>query len=229
MEPESSTSPIRFLPADSDILLITFGGMAHLQKIPFEFQRVTQGLPVKHLAVRDLRQLWYQAGLPGISENVWGTVEYLQQFINIEKPMRIMTLGSSMGGYAALLFGHQLDADVSITFAPKTIIDPVWRILHGDYWFWRSQLQLLRRWRFFNPTWNLRSAFLSANKDICCHLYFDSEHRIDRLHAYNLAGFANVHFFEASGAGHNFVKHMADQGLLREIIEKAIADFRFYP
>lgn len=229
MEYELLTSPIHFIPTKSDILLISFGGMAYRRKTPFEFQRVTQGLPAKHLALRDLRQLWYQAGLPGISDDIWGTIDYLNHFITHHRPNRVITLGSSMGGYAALLFGYYLEVDLSVTFAPKTIIDPIWRLPHGDYWYWRRQLFLLLRRHAAKETWNLRTMFLAAQKSVCCHLFYNPENRVDQLHIQNLEGFANVKFYEISGAGHTLVKTMADQGSLRGIIERAITNSPIYP
>ena len=37
---------------------------------PFEFFKMTSKLAVKKMFLRDIRQLWYQEGIPGIGNNI---------------------------------------------------------------------------------------------------------------------------------------------------------------
>lgn len=62
----------------------------------------------------------YHHGMQGISSNIDETVQYLRQ--RFEGYDKIITLGASAGGYAAILFGSLLKVDTVIAFIPQTIL-----------------------------------------------------------------------------------------------------------
>lgn len=62
----------------------------------------------------------YHHGMQGISTNIDETVEYLRKAF--EGYERVICLGSSAGGYAAILFGSLLKVDYVIAFIPQTIL-----------------------------------------------------------------------------------------------------------
>ena len=60
----------------------------------------------------------YHQGIQGISHNIDETVDYLKdKFKGYE---RVICLGASAGGYAAILFGSLLNVDTVIAFIPQT-------------------------------------------------------------------------------------------------------------
>jgi len=68
----------------------------------------------KHILIRDIKKQWF---LNGINDEI-NTPEKLLEFLKIETKGfdEIVTLGSSAGGYAAVLFGQQLDANLTYCF-----------------------------------------------------------------------------------------------------------------
>jgi 1-aminocyclopropane-1-carboxylate deaminase/D-cysteine desulfhydrase-like pyridoxal-dependent ACC family enzyme len=62
----------------------------------------------------------YHHGMQGISKNIEETVEYLKQ--KFENYDRVICLGASAGGYAAILFGSLLDVVSVIAFIPQTVL-----------------------------------------------------------------------------------------------------------
>lgn len=62
----------------------------------------------------------YHHGIQGISRNIDETVEYLRK--QFEGYDRVICLGASAGGYAAILFGSLLKVDTVIAFIPQTIL-----------------------------------------------------------------------------------------------------------
>ena len=67
----------------------------------------------------DKHKTSYHKGIEGLSKNIDETVEYLRNEIyNYEK---VIFLGVSSGGYAAILFGSLLGIDHVIAFIPQTI------------------------------------------------------------------------------------------------------------
>jgi predicted esterase YcpF (UPF0227 family) len=65
---------------------------------------------------------WYHKGIEGISTNINETLTYLKEIIN--KFEEVIFIGSSAGGYSAILFGSLLNVNKIIAFKPQTIIKP---------------------------------------------------------------------------------------------------------
>lgn len=108
----------------SDLIIITFGGYAN--KFggipPFEFLNFLK----KHFDNTDkqfyidIYSCCYAKGIGGITNNIEETVQHLSEQIKGYK--KVVFIGTSAGGYAAILFGSLLNVDVVIGFIPTTII-----------------------------------------------------------------------------------------------------------
>lgn len=67
----------------------------------------------KHIFIRDIHKQWY---LSGINSEI-NTPEALLQFLKSETAgYSVKTIGSSAGGYAAVLYGSLLNADQALSF-----------------------------------------------------------------------------------------------------------------
>jgi hypothetical protein len=109
--------------ATSTTMLIAFAGMRlQMGMPPFEFFSLTQGLPVKRLFVRDPEHVWYHRGVPGYGRSIDELAARLREQIDQQDVDRVVVAGNSAGGYAALLFGTLLEADVVLSFSPKTFL-----------------------------------------------------------------------------------------------------------
>lgn len=62
----------------------------------------------------------YHFGMEGISTNIDDTVQALKE--KFEGYDRVICLGASAGGYAAILFGSLLNVDSVIAFIPQTVL-----------------------------------------------------------------------------------------------------------
>ena len=107
----------------SDTLVVSFaghdimyGGIPRFEFVNFfakYFREINQ-----HYYI-DKHKTSYHKGIDGISKNIDETVEYLRNEIyNYEK---VVFLGVSSGGYAAILFGSLLGIDHVVAFIPQTI------------------------------------------------------------------------------------------------------------
>ena len=108
----------------SDTLIVSFGGYAlMLGGIPsFEF---TNFLSINFtntdsLFYIDKKGINYHHGIEGISENIPETVDYLNE--KIKGYSKVLFLGVSSGGYAAILFGSLLKVTYVLAFIPQTIL-----------------------------------------------------------------------------------------------------------
>lgn len=84
-----------------------------LQKNRFEWYgtRILKG--VKHIFLRDIYKQWY---LKGINQEL-SSIEKISNWLKIEtEGYKVITVGSSAGGYAAVLFGQLLGAETILTF-----------------------------------------------------------------------------------------------------------------
>lgn len=108
----------------SKVCIVSFGGRALKFGgiLPFEFQHFLE----KHfptydkLFYIDKKQINYHQGIENISSNIDETVEYLRK--KIENYEKVIFMGVSAGGYAALLFGSLLQVYKVIAFIPQTIL-----------------------------------------------------------------------------------------------------------
>ncbi|WP_282054678.1 hypothetical protein [Maribacter luteus] len=79
-----------------------------LIKDKFEWQRNFLRRAHKHIFIRDIQKQWY---IEGISEKANSPEKLLNLLKQLTKGFRVYAMGSSAGGFAALLYGSLLQAD----------------------------------------------------------------------------------------------------------------------
>lgn len=199
-------------------LLIAFGGMAgSLGLPPFEFFNVTQDLAVNKIYMRDLSQTWYHSWILGISKNIDETTSFLQNKIYESGTSKVIVAGNSMGGYAALIFGILIRANVVHAFSPHTNL---------------NQLKLIRnKTKMINVHNNYTNEYFDIKKVMKSHkglgmfnLYFDSANMMDSKNARYLKWFRNVTLHSFAEGGHQIARVLRDSGELRNIIISSLND-----
>src|SRR5690606_24328241 len=93
---------------------------------------MTSDLPVKKLYVRDLNNSWYHGEHPGIGAGVDALAEWIRGVIREQDVRKVVTLGCSMGGYAAILLGALIDADRVLAITQQASDDRCSRLQYGD-------------------------------------------------------------------------------------------------
>ena len=122
-----------YADAPCTTLLVAFaalgGGDAGVSR--HEFVGACKRAGAQHaLFVKDARTLWYHFGLSG-SGSFDDVVAAVAAEIARLRPTRIITIGASMGGYAAIRAGIALRAERVIAFAPQVFVDPATRSALG--------------------------------------------------------------------------------------------------
>ncbi len=210
----------------SDLLYILFGGYSgRIAMPPFEFYRASEILNANRVFVRDVRQCWYHAGLPGISRNIDETKGYLQRLIDRYAPSRTILVGNSMGGFAAILFASLLGNARAVAFAPQTFIDPWNRSVQG-LWksprVWKSSPQVYRAYfasRFRGTYYDLSK--LNDVGDWKADVYVSQSDWVDMKHAEHLRRHPRVRIHVWPSGGHELVRHLRDRGELAGILRRA--------
>ena len=192
-------------------LIISFGGSA-LQIggiLPFEFLKYLSSI-YTHICdlifFIDIHHCWYHKGIEGISNNIDETIYYLNSIIKNGNYDKIIFMGVSAGGYAAILFGSLCDnVNYVISFVPQTILkNPI----NFNY----SNLK--------NVINKYTTYILYGNKNI---QNIDDLHHIS--HCENIKHFINVKIIENNSC--NF-KELRDNGFIKKIIDNIIFDIHLY-
>jgi hypothetical protein len=200
-----------------DTLLVVFGGIAGSLGIPpFEFFNTTQGIPASKIFVRDLNQSWYHGGLRGITDNIEGVRDYLKERMIEANARRTVLVGNSMGGYAAIIFGIMIGANVVHSFSPQTFIDNWHRVWHRDF-RWHKQIAKTHHIGM-KKYFDLKNILKGETSGCEINIYYSTMHRLDKIHAERMRIRKNIVFHSFEKAGHGLVKYLRDEGKLSEII-----------
>lgn len=73
--------------------------------------------------IRDPGKSWYNGAIPGLSSNADDLLDLLRAHCAKFDLNRVTVAGTSMGGYAAILFGTLLGAGRVIAIGPQTVLD----------------------------------------------------------------------------------------------------------
>lgn len=111
------------LGTNKELAIVAFSGHGGAFATPtFEFVKFlkTHYPDADKYFYADKFHSWYHKGIKGLTEDIDETVDYLRERVANYK--KVLLVGVSAGGYAAILFGSLLEVDCVISFIPQTII-----------------------------------------------------------------------------------------------------------
>lgn len=124
---ESASAPVQsqFLRIDrcehSQDVILVFSHIGYPAG-KFAMTNALAGVSATRVYVNCHANSWYQRGLPGASSSIDETVAVLQRILDQLSPRRVFTVGMSMGGYAALLFGLKLECDAVLAYTAEVLL-----------------------------------------------------------------------------------------------------------
>jgi hypothetical protein len=216
------------LEREGDTLLVAFGGLAqNLAGEPvFEFfSLVEPEFPgVKRVFIRDLRQVWYLAGVEGVGANVSEVAEWLRRLAEGAEADRVIMVGASAGGFAAILFGALAGASEVHAFAPQTFLDRWGRARHLDRRR-RRQIRWLRKLPDIDRQFlDLRPVVAAAGVDAPrCVIHYSAQHRLDTAHAVHMAKLPGVELRAYPFERHNVARELRESGRLSPLLASILA------
>lgn len=208
----------------SRTMLLMFAGMAPWPRIPgWVLFTHTTGLPAKRLFVRDVLSVWYQRGVPGFGETIDEVAAALRLLIEEASVERLVVTGPSAGGYAALVFGTLLGADVVLSFSPQTTLAVDALHALGDH-RWDDALERLDRLGGSDGRYtDLREALpLAGSGDTRCEVHYGATFEVDAAHARRLDGVPGVELHSHDHEGHHLLRALRDSGKLTAIVLAAL-------
>jgi hypothetical protein len=128
-----------------------------------------------------------------------------------------------MGGYAALLFGWLLKANIVHSFSPQTCLKRYFRILFLDA-RWNIQIKKVYNGSKSNIKYfDLKHLFTSQyNKSTEFFIHYSRTNIQDIIHARRMRRFPNVKLVDYQTGGHLIIKRLRDSGKLNTIIQETI-------
>jgi hypothetical protein len=216
-------------------LIISFGFVSWDGPPQFDFYSRTKKLsqlakkPINRILVRDLSNSWYQRGIPGLGKTVDEVVDSLKQLIDQIAPSKVITIGQSMGGYAAIMFGQLLDVNQIIAFGPLSCLESAQAIAMRDT-RWLSIMEALE----VNPPtvryFDLPTLCQASSHTPDVHIFYGKKPdpetpgtvNLDNLHAsrFNVLSNCKIRAFEESG--HAVVKYLVEHKLMDDLLLKTI-------
>jgi hypothetical protein len=191
--------------ADRDVLLLVF---SHLEEPVgrFSLQQTVTRIGASTVLTNTVPRSYYAEGVPGLGSGIAATAEGLRRIIEAVRPRAVVTLGISMGGYAALMFGALLRVNRILAFSPETRL-----LLPGS----RSSLALRRR----TPPEHLDVLpLLEVAPETRTALYFGETDLHDVHAAWRLRNLPAANLFSVQGGGHEIARFFVERNLLQSMI-----------
>lgn len=218
-------------------LILSFGFVNWEQRPAFDFfgrvkklESTTQSV-FNRVLVRDCTNSWYHRPIPGLGDHVDEVADNLKQLIARIQPSSVITIGQSMGAYAAILFGILLNVKRIVAFGPLSFLEVEHALTYHDRRWLRVMLDLhdhpppslytdlpqLSRER--QSTADLRVIFgtqpdANASESV----------NLDVLHAHRYGALPNCSLYPVPRSGHAVVQHLVDQGQMDAVLAKHLLD-----
>lgn len=199
------------LEHDSATLVIAFAGLkGFLGGFPaFEFRNILSSVDVKSVFFRDHYSAWYHRGVVDVGPGIDSVVARLRQLEG--EADRVVMIGNSAGGYAALLFGALLGCE-AYAFSPQTFIDPDLLRDAGDK-RWDEELTALLESGFFDPRYGDVAPLLEKSNGRF-EIFYGGLDLVDWKHAEPLRELERVTVNRIEKCDHRVVRHLRDSGWL---------------
>lgn len=229
LDPESFQEE---LEPNSRVVCLAFTGLQPDRVVPnFHWRGIFGSQPVNKLYIRDVRQRFYQRGIPGAGESAGAIGEFMRRYMDERRFEHSLCLGGSAGGYAAMLYGWFIGADEVHAFAPLTRLPTRSKvqllelILRGGYKLARTIAPLHFDRGIDRTYFDLHSVLERGNGRTLYHIYFGRGHQRDLAHARQLADIPGVVLHEYDTADHHVSTMIRDSGELEQIIQESITRY----
>lgn len=210
------------LGQDSSTIAVCFGGLAlGMGMPPYEFHKAMAPFQTNTVFVRDLEQCWYHRGIAGHGQTLREAATSLERILAGVDNTRLVTIGNSSGGYAALLFGHLLGADSVLSFVPQTLISPLSRARIREYRWPRQMMRVYTSRSTERRLMNL-PRFLKSPTYSHAEIHYTSAHRLDRIYAEGMSTVARTILLDHSDrfTEHSLIRGLRDNGQLSSILDR---------
>jgi pimeloyl-ACP methyl ester carboxylesterase len=201
---------VHHLPGSGKRLVLSLAGVGTSRKFSprREFTGSASGGGQNHvLFISDSSRSWMNG--PGVKDRIVDIVAQFRRQFEIDE---VVALGNSMGGFAGLVLADVMPVDTVIAFSPQFSANPDVVPEETRWWFYRRQIQ---QWDFAEVG--------SLNHPGTNYFIFHADAPEEAVHWARFPKDKRIHHFILAGEDHNLVRTLQKRGLLRQVIETAIA------
>jgi hypothetical protein len=217
-----------------EILVIAFGFVSWDTRPNFDFfgrlKKLEQnsGRHINKVLVRDSGNSWYHRNIDGLGAHPDETAEALRALIAAIAPSKVITIGQSMGAYAAVMYGLLLGVDSVIAFGPLSFLDVGQALLYHE----RRWLAVMRDLAQNPPPSGYYDLAALPRGKTAMHLIFGTKPdqanatesvNLDAMHAHRLAALGNCTVYPYPYSGHPVVQHLIDTKRINALLARLIA------
>lgn len=197
---------------DPDHLIIMFSSIPAIRRGDFDFKDFSKDLPQTILFLRDDSvKTGYHNGIGELTDDVDDTVAFIKYFIEKMAPKRVTMFGTSIGAYAALMYGFLVGVDDIVTVGAVSFVDPATRdALNGAGERVPLAMEGVRNYytrRGLEPryldTWPLLQA--NADKVRAVKMYYTPEDDVDATQTLHVARLPNILAVPKPGTSHKYI------------------------
>jgi pimeloyl-ACP methyl ester carboxylesterase len=209
---------------DANTLMISCSGVVPW-RIIYHMELTSVSIETHKIYLCDYRNFWYYRGIENITNTMDQTIEVVRAVIEKLQPERTIAMGTSGGGYMAMLLGARLGLSRVIAFAPQTDISRMGRAALDDE-RWEKEMARIYAVCGDGGTYDIREQVAtSASKITRFHVFYSDGDKGDVGHAERLKDLDNVRLYRIATEDHNVSRALKDRGLLGRIVKAAIRDY----
>lgn len=184
----------------------------------YAFLNVMSPVAAEKLFLVDPFEALYTKGIPGVGNDFWEISRYIKEVRDRRKSSRVLTIGHSAGGFAALVTGAILGADLIHVFNPPTSLASE-KLFRDKRLFRRSQIVGGR-----NREVSDLAEFLSVHmpRTTCAFVHYSALNSIDRKRSLLLDDLPNIHLVKYPFWEHNLARYLARSGAITQILQNSV-------
>ena len=170
------------------------------------------------LFLRDVKRNYYMDGLGKTTNDFYETIDFIKKIISKKNYENIFSLGSSSGGFAAILFGNILKFNKVLVFNPQTVLSKEKENEIKDFYFANRASKELREKnisdKYFQSCLNLKKLIPFTTQ---VEIHYSGLSKIDKNHATNIEH-DNCVLIEYQSSSHLLAYQLRKSGKLKSII-----------
>ncbi len=184
------------------VIFLTGYGNTDKEEQRFEWEKTSKDFKENRIFVRDVRRGWYHDSFK----------QLIAELETATKGKKILAVGASMGGYAALVVAHVFKGS-AIAFSPQVNLKIDWYKINDGRWI--DNIESVNK--ITRTPEYLDMSFLEGEQ---YQIYYPSEVPIDAKHATMIKG----KLFPIAYGDHNLAGYLKSKGQLIEIIRSRLEE-----
>lgn len=174
-------------------------------------------LNVNKIFLLDEKKMWYLKGFDKTTNNVSTSVKLLEKYIDDMNVKKVTCIGTSAGGYAAILYGALLAVDQVIVYGAQTFLDKDTRVKYNDN-RWETRIDKIYRFKNLHKYLNLNK-YITKAPNTTFHLYLCKNCELDASHIWNIITNKNINIHAYECKKNNVSEFLKKRNLLLDTLK----------